>query len=260
MRDIIENKRDVVPEGPETLNAAFDRSCNLSCPSCRTEHIIEAESQSQIEELQKRLENETFDNLGILYITGSGDAFGSPFFMRWLRTLDVTKRPKLRIHLQTNAQLWTPQIWAKIPPEVRERIPSAEISIDAASAPTYALNRRGGEWSTLLNNLEFIAGLRAGGPLIFLQLDMVVQENNFSEMPAFVELGKRYGADRVFFTHLTSWGTFGPEELQQRSVHVPSHKRHQDLLAVLRDPRLGHPIVDMGNLMSLRAQPAAATL
>jgi hypothetical protein len=265
MRDIIENQRDVVPEGPEMLNAAFDRSCNLSCPSCRTEHIIEAESQSQIEELQRRLENETFDNLRTLFITGSGDAFGSPFFLRWLRTLDVAKHPKLKIHVQTNAQLWTPQIWAKIPLAVQWRMSTAEISIDAASAPTYAVNRRGGEWSTLLDNLEFIAGLRADGPLTFLQLSMVVQENNFAEIPAFVDLGKRFGVDRVFFTHLTSWDTFSPEELQRRSVHVPSHKSHQDLLAVLRDPRLEDPSVDMGNLTSLRAcaghvdpQPVAA--
>jgi len=252
LRDIIQNNRDTVPEGPETVNAAFDRSCNLSCPSCRTEHIIEAQSQSDIEALQRRLESETFDNLRTLFISGSGDAFGSPFFLRWLRTLKVPKHPKLRIHVQTNAQLWTAQIWAKIPPEVQERMASAEISIDAASGPTYALNRRGGDWSTLLNNLEFIAGLRARGPLTFLQLDMVIQDNNFAEMPAFVELGKRYGADRVFFTHLTNWNTFSPEELLQRSVHLPVHARHRDLLSVLHDPILDHPIVNMGNLTSLR--------
>ena len=71
----------------------------------------------------------------------------------------------LRIHLHTNALLWTPKMWRQVPDEVKRAINSAEISIDAARPETYSVNRRGGDFDRLLENLEFIAGLRAGGEL-----------------------------------------------------------------------------------------------
>jgi len=251
LKEIIDKDLDIIPDGPRTLNAAFDLSCNLSCPSCRTEHIIESQSQTEIIQLQHRLANEAFHNLEVLTVSGSGDAFGSPFFLRWLRTLKVSQYPKLRIHVHTNAQLWTAPIWAKIPEEVRERIFAAEISIDAATEKTYALNRRGGEWSVLLSNLELIARLRANGPLQHLKFDFVVQENNFQEMPGFVELARAHAVDNVQFTRLVNWGTYSKSELRQRSIHIPSHPRHGELLEVLRDPRLQHEIVNLGNLSDL---------
>jgi hypothetical protein len=233
---------------PRVVNAAFDRSCNLSCPSCRKEHFIERESADAIRGLQRVVEEEVLPEAEILYVTGSGDAFGSPYFLEWLRHMNVRDKPNLRIHLHTNAQLWTAPIWAKLPPEVRQIILTAEISIDAASERTYNLNRRGGSWSKLMNNLQFISGLRASGPLEYLKLHMLVQENNFDEMPAFVALGKSVGADCIYFSHLVDWGSFPSQELASRSIHRPEHPRHDELRAVLRHSSLQDPRVDLGNL------------
>ena len=114
-----------------------------------------------------------------------------------------------KIHLHSNALLWTPRTWQTIPEEIRALVRSAEISIDAASAETYALNRRGGEFGAVIRNFEFIGGeLRCRGPLETLCFSMVVQHNNFREMPDFVRLGKRFRADRTYFSQLLNWGTF----------------------------------------------------
>jgi len=233
---------------PRVVNAAFDRSCNLSCPSCRREHTIEREAAGEIRSLQRVLETQVLTEAEVLYITGSGDAFGSPYFMEWLRHLDLRDKPNLRLHLHTNAQLWTAAIWNKLPTEVRQIILTAEISIDAASEHTYHLNRRGGSWSKLMDNLQFISGLRSSGPLEYLKLHMLVQENNFPEMPAFVDLGASIGADCIYFSHLVDWGSFTSTELANRSVHLPSHSRHRELQAVLAHPSLRDPRVDLGNL------------
>ena len=250
MLDIVRDRRTVVL-GPKVVNAAFDRSCNLSCPTCRTEHLIEREASADIRKLQSIVESEVLPNAELLYVTGSGDAFGSPFFLAWLRSLRVCDKPRLRIHLHTNAQLWTPNIWAKISADVRERIVSAEISIDAASSGTYQLNRRGGDWETLLQNLKFISGLRAQGPLTHLILHMLVQENNFYEVPGFVELGNAFCADQIYFSHLAHWGTFSREELRARSIHLPGHPKHEQFLEVLKHPSLRSEKVDLGNLSKL---------
>jgi sulfatase maturation enzyme AslB (radical SAM superfamily) len=263
LREAIDKQLLTLPYGPKEVNCSYDRSCNLSCPSCRTEHVIEIQYGDQITAIQERLEAAMSDT-EYLYITGSGDAFGSPYFNRWLRTMNVDHLPKLHtIHLHTNAQLWTPKMWNMIPAKVRALIRDAEISIDAASSATYAINRRGGTFEQLLANLEFIRSLRAEGPLEYLKLSMVVQENNFHEMPEFVELGKRFLADTVYFGQLVNWGTYTDREFRNHAIHLPEHSRHQEFLGVLRHEAMLDSRVFLGNLAELALVsplPASTTL
>jgi hypothetical protein len=257
-REIIAKNIEVMPQGPRIVNCAFDRSCNLACPSCRTERIVEKRRKAEILGMQVQLTNEAFGDLEALYITGSGDAFGSPYFRAWLRRMTADSLPRLKlIHLHTNAQLWTPRIWEKISPEVRRLIKSAEISIDAARPETYAINRKGGKWERLLRNLSFIAGLRREGPLEYLKIHMVVQANNYLEMPDFVDLGKRFNVDTVYFSRMTNWGTFNPEQFRERTVHDPAHPEHDSFLRVINSEPLYDPVVMTGNLSEF--QDAART-
>jgi hypothetical protein len=253
--EIIRDDITVLPFGPSDIICCFDQSCNLSCPSCRTHIIMETAHAGAIFDIQKRLEKEALAEARLLYITGSGDPFGSPFFRRWLQTMKRAAMPKLeRIHLHTNGLLWTRRIWSSIPKETRALIQGATISIDAASPATYAINRRGGDFATLLERLEFIADLRAKGPLNYLEFHMTVQANNFAEMPAFVELARRHNCDRVSFHQLLDWGSFTPEEYAARAVQLPEHPDHVALLRMLSDPRLEDPLVYLSNFSDLRQQ------
>lgn len=258
LRRIIEDDLVVLPDGPKEINCSYDRSCNLSCPTCREGVIIEHENEAQILAIQNRLRKEALPNARFLYITGSGDPFGSPFFKKWLQTMDKAEMPSLdEIRLHSNAQLWTPSIWETIPVEVRPLIKSAEISIDAATSETYAINRRGGNFEKLLRNLEFISSLRQHGPLQSVTISMVVQENNFREMPDFVRLGQRFGFDVVYFSQLVNWGTFSEDEFTSRAIHLPSHPKHLEFAALLKDEIFNLPIVNLGNLTEIRNQPIA---
>lgn len=253
MLDIIRKDITVVPFGPRDIICCFDQSCNLSCPSCRTHIIMETEHADAIFDIQKRLENEALADARLLYITGSGDPFGSPFFRRWLQTMERAAMPHLeRIHLHTNGLLWTKRIWASIPEETRALIQAATISIDAATPETYAVNRRGGDFATLLERLAFISQLRTEGPLKYLEIHMTVQTNNFREMPEFVELGRRNNCDRVSFHQILDWSTFSPEEFSARAVQFPDHPEHSAFLEMLRDPRLEDPLVNLSNLTELK--------
>lgn len=263
LREAIAHQRTVMPIGPKDIICCFDQSCNLSCPTCRDHLIMETAHGDAIRNIQKRLETEALTDARLLYITGSGDPFGSPYFRRWLQTMDRAAMPKLeRIHLHTNGLLWTPRIWGSIPAETRALVKSATISIDAARAETYAENRRGGEFATLLKRLAFIGDLRRNGPLEYLEIHMTVQLNNFEEMPAFVELGRRHACDRVSFHQMLDWGSFSPDEYAARAVHHPRHRRHADFLAMLQHPALRDPLVNLSNFTELAARrpaPAAAT-
>jgi hypothetical protein len=207
--------------------------------------------------IQKKLETEALADARLLYITGSGDPFGSPFFRHWLQTMDRSLMPKLeRIHLHTNALLWTKRIWESIPAGTRELIRGATISIDAASPETYRANRRGGEFKTLVDRLEMIGELRRNGPLDYLEFHMTVQKNNFREMPAFHALGRRFNADRVSFHRLLDWGTFTAEEFAGRAVHLPVHPEHGDFLDVITSPAMDQPEIYLSNLSDLAREAA----
>lgn len=256
--EIIRKELTVVPFGPSDIICCFDQSCNLSCPTCRTRVIMETAHGDAIFNIQKRLENEALKDARLLYITGSGDPFGSPYFRRWLQTMKRASMPKLeRIHLHTNALLWTKRIWESIPEETRVLVRGATISIDAATPDTYALNRRGGDFGMLLDRLAFISELRARGPLDYLEIHMTVQTNNYREMPEFVALGHRHHCDRVAFHQVLDWGTFKSDEFSARAVHHPDNPEHGAFLGVLTDPRLEDDIVYLSNLTDLKQQAVA---
>jgi hypothetical protein len=100
--------------------------------------------------------------------------------------------------------------------------------------------------------------LRANGPLEWLGINMVVQENNFREMRQFVELGKRFRVDTVYFHKLVNWGTFSDREYARRAVHQTSHPSHPDLVDTLLDPVFDDPIVYLGNLTDTRSAAGQA--
>jgi len=252
LETVIENNLTILPFLPREIICCYDRSCNLSCPSCRKHVIVETDRREEILAIQSKLESQLLKNARVLAISGDGDAFGSPFYRRWLQTMSRAKMPHLKqITLHTNAQLWTCEIWNTIPMEIREIINSTIISIDAATAHTYSINRRGGDFEKLLNNLEFISLLRTGGPLKHLRISMVVQMNNFMEMPAFIRLGKSFGADVVSFSKIMNWGAFSDGEYRERAIHLPEHPCHFEFINMLADDIFCDPIVDLGNLSSL---------
>lgn len=117
---------------------------------------------------------------------------------------------------------------------------TAEISVDAASAATYALNR-GGDYEQLLANLSFLARLP-----IAITLSFVVQQNNYREMQAFVNLAQGFGF-AVYFSQLVNWGTFRREEFRRRAVHLSQHPEYGHFCSLLQQVA-DLPGVDIGNL------------
>jgi sulfatase maturation enzyme AslB (radical SAM superfamily) len=248
LKEIIENRLTVLKKKPKTINLSYDRSCNLSCPSCRTEPImlkkgLEYDDKKQ---MQDRLLADGLDDAELLIVTGSGDPFASELYRTLLATLDSEQYPKLRVHLITNAQLFTPQIWEKWH-KIHKSIKSVQISIDAASEDTYRVLRRGGEFKRLLVNLEFVSSLKRKGTLDWVSIEFVVQQKNYKEMKGFVELGKRFDFNRVGFAGIRNLGTYG-EEFDLQAVHTLSHPEHHQFLEVLTNPIFKDPIVDIGNL------------
>ena len=256
-RTLIEQERTLVDEPPSFINLCNDASCNLFCPSCRTERINHthgaelASRQHLQDQVVQALFAEPTDRHFRVSVTGSGDPFASRIFREFLYNLDGNDFPNLKINLQTNGVLLTPRTWKRLQ-NIHDNIEAVIVSFDAATEDTYARTRRGGHWPTLLENTRALGEFRARGDLKYLRLDFVVQQANFREMPDFVRLAQEFGADSVGFSMLLNWGTWPQAEFENQCVWKTDHPEFDDFMDILRDPILAEPMVDLGNLSEYR--------
>jgi molybdenum cofactor biosynthesis enzyme MoaA len=122
------------------------------------------------------------------------------------------------------------------------KIVSIDVSVDAATEDTYAGCRSGGSFTTLLENLKFVA--TTGLPL---RLNFVVQASNFREMIQFAEMASDLGAYYVRFDAISNW-VFSAQEYLARAVHITSHPLHSELKRVLKHPVFSNPRVHTAKL------------
>ena len=231
-------KKNYVAQQPSMshVNFNFDESCNLQCPSCRIQVINYIGSdRKKVDSIIEQIENKYSKELQSLYITASGDPFFSKSFRQFLINFEPKNFPIMRhIHLHTNAILWTENMWSKMK-NVHNFIKIVEISIDAATKETYSVVRKGGDFDTLVNNLEFITGIDTIKTFIF---SFVVQKSNFREMEKFVKFiqsfrnlsNKNY---RVYFNNLRHWKTWSDEEFAEQKVTNPNHRNYQEFKEIL---------------------------
>jgi tetratricopeptide (TPR) repeat protein/MoaA/NifB/PqqE/SkfB family radical SAM enzyme len=248
---------------PKHLNLSYDLSCNLSCPSCRNGQIMAThEERQKLERVRDRivlplLEDRTAESV---YITGSGDAFGSPHFRSVLKELCDPKYAHVAITLGTNGQLITPRLWEEFQP-LHARFRDITISIDGATPETYERLRRGSTWEKLLRTMGVVEGARRTGVISRVMVNMVVQEQNFLEMRGLIALCKGWAVDGIRFYRIRQWGNVAPGTFMASDVSNPLHPRNAELMAELAHPDFTDPIVDHYDMYALilQAQAAAGT-
>jgi hypothetical protein len=225
------------PAPPSRVVLSHDNSCNLSCPSCRTGLILaKKQEEDKLNSLLETVFVPLLRGAKTVRISGSGDPFASRHYRKLLVRLNRRDFPHLRVDLHTNAQLFDQRAWDEL--ELTGKIENVEISIDAATAKTYHVVRRGGDFERLLENLEFIRELRRLGAFRELLFSFVVQQRNYREMPAFVLLGDRFGADYIDFRMILNWGVASAEEFNQNFIGNPNHPEYEEYLKTLCHPQL----------------------
>jgi MoaA/NifB/PqqE/SkfB family radical SAM enzyme len=177
-----------------------------------------------------------------LTITEGGDAFGSKLYLGLLKEMRSEDYPNLRMTLCTNGLL-IDRCWEDIA-GISRTVKEMSVSVDAASAETYRINR-GADWDVLVRNLKFVRGIKEKRDLNFV-LRYCVQSNNWREMEDFVVLAKEVNADKVIFQYIQDLGTLG--DYSERAIHLESHRDHQRFIEMLTDnPMFEDPIVKTFN-------------
>jgi MoaA/NifB/PqqE/SkfB family radical SAM enzyme len=249
--DAVRERATMLTQAPVMVELNHDPTCNLACPSCRTE-VMTADAAA------RERNGSTADRVllpllrevnGYAYISGGGEAFSSPHYRSLLGAINRRDFPNLRVDLVSNGLLLTPERWATLP-DLGASLEVLSISVDAATAETYERLRPPGRWVVLRRNLDFIAELLRRDEIPRLRLNFVVQQANFREIPGFLALAEELGAD-VWLQRLTNYGTYDDATFAALDVSSPSHPDHQELCDILRRPELSAPSVDMKMLLAL---------
>ncbi|HEY0146999.1 MAG TPA: radical SAM protein, partial [Methylovirgula sp.] len=232
---------------PEHVKLSHDKSCNLSCPSCRSStYLANSAKQAKLDDLTEKTLVPLLREAKSVLVTGSGDPFGSKHFRNLLKRLNGGEFPDLKIDLISNGQLLDPRAWTEL--GLKNRVRNVEISIDAAQAETYAIVRRGGTFARLLKNLAFLRDMRRSGEIAQLTYSMVVQALNYKEMPAFVRMSEDYAADIISFNMIRQRDVFAKDEYVEAFIGSPDHPEYEDFLKVLNAPELVQHNVLIGNV------------
>jgi molybdenum cofactor biosynthesis enzyme MoaA len=104
--------------------------------------------------------------------------------------------------LFTNGLLIKKQLSEGMP--IFNNITNFKISVDAGSKEVYEDVRRPGKWSVLLENFDYLANLKKHRSV---ELSFALQNKNYKDIPAFIELCQRYDFQGRIH-QLDDWGTW----------------------------------------------------
>jgi Iron-sulfur cluster-binding domain len=230
-------------DGVRDLLFAFDPTCNLSCPSCRTHRIVEKPSENEAKaDAVERSVLPLLPKLQTLFINPAGELLLSKPSRRLLELVSRETCPDLWLDIISNGTLFTEKEWEKFP-NIHDMVRSIRISVDGCTQPTFESLRRLGNFAAFSKNMEFLGRLRAEGVLPELKFSFTYQLGNFREMRDFVYFARGFNCDFVIFERLQNLGTFTNEEYRARAVHLSDHELHAEFLAMIRDPVFRQPCV-----------------
>lgn len=233
-------RRSRLTTRPRKLVLAHDRSCTLSCPSCRTEVITAKGAElARLDRLTEEVLLPLARDAERVRVTSSGDPFGSRHFRRLMKRLTRAEFPGLALEIQTNGVLFDAAAWQDL--DLAGRLALVAVSLDATEPETYVILRRGGDFTRLMDNLAFLATRRRAGEIAHLRLDFVTQALNFREMPGLMTLAEDLGMDQVKFQMIRNWNTWTPEDFAAQDIGSRFHPDYPEFLDILRHPALASP-------------------
>ncbi|MDF1564793.1 MAG: radical SAM protein [Deltaproteobacteria bacterium] len=130
------------------------------------------------------------DRLLILDANG-GEPLASSHFRDFLAGQSFEEVPQLRVHLTTNGSYFAPEVLERY---LRVPFSALTVSLNAASAETYAAVNKGLAWERILASLEgLLRASREGRFAGSIRYSFVVLQQNLHELAAFARLAREHG-------------------------------------------------------------------
>jgi MoaA/NifB/PqqE/SkfB family radical SAM enzyme len=195
-------------ESKDTFNIrlAVDDSCNLSCPSCRTERIFV--NRGKPLDRKKKWIDKIVDWIVAqtrhirVTIGSDGDPFASLVYRYFMTRMQTLKPHNVTFDLQTNGLLLSKMYNRH--EYIFDNLETLNISVDGASRETYENLRRGGSWTQIQHNLRFVSSRTKRYDVA---LHMVVQKENWSEMLLMYKWLQHLEFDKMHYSLIQDWST-----------------------------------------------------
>jgi sulfatase maturation enzyme AslB (radical SAM superfamily) len=222
---------------PSEITIAGDTTCNLSCPSCRTQVLkISDKFKQQQEELGEILKNNLFskptDQTITIQLSTTGELFASPMLLKFVSSISVADFPNIFLNIQSNGLLCK-QTWHKLN-EMQDHVKKITITVDAAESHTYEKLRRGGEWPKLLESLAWLSQKKKQNGMAF-HTRMVVQRDNIDQLEKFYHLSKQFDVDVIEYGRIGNWSTYSSKEFKNVDILDPAHPKFQHATQCLKN-------------------------
>lgn len=235
---------DEIPDYPDELYLAYDRTCNYRCTSCINCNPIPEKYKNNIEIIEKKLEP-VLKKIRKIGANGEGELFASPSILRVLQNWKPeAPAEEISVSLETNGSLFTPENWEKISNLGQYHL-KVNITIMSFDEGTYQfLSGTKLPIANLERNLLFVKSLREKGIINELELATVMQEYNFREIPTLVQRCiEEFGADVVRVRPYQQWGAQDAAMEWFFDMRNPEHPYYSEYKRIMQDPIMQHPKV-----------------
>ena len=219
---------------PKIVKFSTDPSCNVACTICRGGVFCNGNPErtkwldAQIEPVFLPI----LKDVEIVNFTGSGDPFASKHFRNFIKIIAKTY-PNIKFDLHTNGTLCDENNLKEL--GILDRLSTIQISLHSASKEVYDKIVLKGNWERLNKNLEFLAGLIEKNKLYELQLNFVITSVNYKDIPAFIELCKKYHAKAFLWQYRD---LFGGGDYDELNICSPIHRNHNEFIKIMTSPEV----------------------
>lgn len=207
---------------PKSIKLSDTLECNAACITCR-DNIINNIGKNEIE--RNRI-MQIIKDIEYLYISGSGDAFGSNYHRNLLKQV-AEENKSIKFGICTNGILMTKEMCRDL--GILNRIKLVSISLPGATKETYDKIVKFGNFDKVMENLKWISQDNSIDEKIF---NFVIHQINYKEIPEFIELGKKYNFN-MKFSYYRYWGTAYGTNYDEAAVWQPNNPEHQEFLKIL---------------------------
>ncbi len=213
---------------------SYDQSCNLSCPSCRVERIVEkpSENQHKADLIEKQIVP-LLSKIKNLHINVAGEIFVSKPSRKILKLVSKETTPQLKLQIISNGMLFNEKNWNEFQ-NMHGLVESVRVSVDAVKPETFEALRRLAIYDVFAENMAFLSELRKDGKIRALNVSFTYQLENYDEMADFIDWGQSLGVDKVIFEPLQNVGAFTDDQYRKLAVHKPDHDNYGSFIAAVK--------------------------
>ena len=216
------------------LRFQLDNSCNLICPSCRNNLIVNRDPAYilKIKNILSKIDEFFFNPLQVksIWIDGEGEFTGNPVIVNWM--LEKIDTSDVTFKLITNGTLLYKN--KDSISKILSRTTSVEVSIDASNENTYSKTRVNGNWGHLLEGLALLKDMKKKYGFSF-HSNYTVSSNNFNDIDKFVPFSAEYGMDWINFSRISRRTHMSNEQWANLDIFDSKHPSYHMFVESLKN-------------------------